>query len=420
MLREKSMSQSDGTAITCPHCQTVIPLSDAIARPIEDRLRAQFQAEAAKKEADLRAREQRLTQTAQQLDQARQDIQRQVALRVVEETKKITAEQENKAKEAVEIEFRALQQQLEQKHQKLVAAQEAELKLRNERAEFEEQKRSLELEIARRTDAVKEAVSKSKDEEFRLKELEKNTQMDHLKRQIDELKRKAEQGSQQAQGEALELDLESALRRCFAADDIAAVPKGVHGGDLLQQVHDDGGHPCGTIIWESKRTKAWNEGWIDKLKDDRLAAKAQLAVIVSTATPRDVGSFDCLQSVWVTRPNLAVPLAAALRVSLIETAAARRAIEGRQDKMAAVYDYLSGPEFKGRVTAIVEAFTAMREDLENEKRAIQKQWARREKLIERVLGNTVGMYGEVSGIIGRALPAIELLALPEDGNGRGE
>ncbi len=190
--------------------------------------------------------------------------------------------------------------------------------------------------------------------------------------------------------------------------------KGVSGADLLQHVHDDAGRPCGSILWESKHTKTWSDAWIAKLKDDRLAAKAQLAVIVSTTMPKDIPSFDCRSDVWVASLTVAIPLAGALRLTLIETAFAKRAMEGRQDKVALVYDYLAGPEFKGRITTIVESFTSMRDDLEGEKRAVTRLWAKREKQIERVIVSTAGLYGDVGGIIGNSLPAIENLEFQTD------
>jgi hypothetical protein len=346
--------------ITCPKCSATFPLSSAIERQLVDRIRNEATAAAL---------------------------------------------------ESSSAHLRELTEKLAAKDKKLNEAQQAELKLRREREAFEEQKRAFDLELARRADEVKDAVRKERDDEFRLKEAESNKKMDDLKRQIDELKRKAEQGSEQTQGEVLELDLEGALRRCFIDDEIVPVPTGVSGGDLLQLVHDEARHPCGAIIWECKRTKTWNDGWLLKLKDDKLAAKAQLAVLVSMTMPKDVASFECREGVWVAPPALAVPLAAALRISLIETASAKRAIDGRHDKMEVVYDYLSGPEFKGRVEAIVEAFSAMAKDLEAEKIAIQKLWAKRAKQLERVLTNTAGLYGDLSGIFGNTLPAIDRLEL---------
>lgn len=350
------------------------------------------------------------------LEEQRQSFEIEKVKQIEAERERIRAEATQAAAEQSTKDMVELQQKLAAKDKKLVEAEQAELKLRQEKADFEEQKRSLDLEMARQAEVVKEAIRKEKDEEFRLKEAEATAKLDAMKRQIDDLKRKAEQGSQQTQGEVLELDLENALKRCFGGDEIVPVAKGTHGGDILQRVRGDLGNDCGTIIWESKRTKAWSDGWLQKLKDDKLAAKAQLAVIVTAVMPKDVASFECREGVWVTPPGLAVALAAALRLSMIETAAARRAIEGRHDKMEVVYDYLSGPEFKGRVNAIVESFTSMREDLETEKKAVQKLWAKREKQIERVLGNTAAMHGDLAGIIGSALPTIELLeftVLPE-------
>jgi hypothetical protein len=481
----------DAASIICPKCNTTFPLTDAIERPIAERLRSQFEREAADRETALRERESALAARMQDLKQSQESLERELQHRLEQERKKIATEQEQKAREAIGLELRDLQQQVAEKSRKLqetqqqqlelmkqrrdleearqtfelekarqienerakireeaqktaeqqtaaairelqeklstkeqllTQAQQTELKLRQERIEFEEQKKAFELEVARRADQVRACVAKEKDEEFRLKEAEAARKMEEMKRQIDDLRRKAEQGSQQTQGEVLELDLESALQRCFGDDEVIAVPAGAHGGDLLQTVRDDLGRACGVIIWESKRTKNWSESWLTKLKDDQLRAKAQLAVLVSTALPRELASFQCRENVWVTPPALAVPLAAALRLVLIETAAAKRAVEGRQDKMSVVYDYLSGPEFRGRITAIVEAFSAMRDDLESEKRAMYKIWAKREKQIERVVVNTVGMHGDLQGIIGHSLPSIELLeldAVPAGANGHG-
>jgi len=444
-------------------------LSAAIEQPIVQRVTARLAAEAARKEQELRVREEKLALAGAQLEK-----------QLESERTKLKAESEKNAKEAVSLQLRDLEQQLsekskkireaeqaqlallqqrraledekasfeiekarqmeserekiradaakvavekataelqelrtrlEQKDKRLLEAEAAELKLRQEREQFEEQKRALDLELARRTDQIKADVAQVKDEEFRLKFAEKEKQLSDVNRQLDEAKRKAEQGSQQSQGEVLELDLEAALRRCFGSDEVVPVPKGVHGGDLLQVVRDESGHDCGSIIWESKRTKKFSDGWLGKLKQDKLAAQAHLAVLVTTAMPDDVTSFECRENVWITPPKLAVALGGALRLVLMETAAARRALDGRHDKMSVVYDYLAGPHFKARVTAIVEAFTTMRQDLEAEKRAMQRSWSKREKQIDLVLANTVGMHGELAGIIGRSLPTIEMLEL---------
>jgi hypothetical protein len=232
-----------------------------------------------------------------------------------------------------------------------------------------------------------------------------------MQKQIEELKRRAEQGSQQLQAEVQELELETLLKTKFPRDTVEPVPKGEHGGDVLQRVLGPLGQICGTILWESKRTKNWSDGWLAKLRDDQRTAKAEIAVIISHAVPKDIETFGLVDGVWVALPQAALPVAVALRYTLIETATARLASEGQQTKMELVYQYLTGPRFRQRVQAIVEAFGSMREDLDKEKKAILKQWAKREEQIERVMQSTVGMYGDLQGIAGKTIQEIEGLEL---------
>ena len=164
---------------------------------------------------------------------------------------------------------------------------------------------------------------------------------------------------------------------------------------------------CGTILWESKRTKSWSDAWLAKLRQDQRAAKADIAVIVSQTLPKDVTNFDLLEGVYVVSPQCIVPVATLLRKALLELAIARQSSEGRETKAALIYQYLIGPRFRQRVQAIVEAFTCMQEDLGAERKVFQKQWAKREMQLERLMNSTVGMYGELQGIAGRSLEEIE-------------
>ena len=367
--------------------------------------------------ADAQKVELQLRKDRRELDESKANFELEKIRLIDAEREKIREEAKKAFAESFANQLKLLKEELSAKDQRLAASQEAELELRKQQAEFEQQKKELDLQLVRKADEVRDQTRKEKDDEFRLKEAESNKKLADMNRQIDELKRKAELGSQQTQGEVLELDLEAALRRCFPFDEIKPVPKGAHGGDVLHYVRNESGQPCGTIIWESKRTKSWSDGWIAKLKDDKLAAKAQLAVLVSTVMPKDVPTFECRDNVWVTPPIFSVALTAALRMVLIETAAAQRAIEGRHDKMAIMYDYIAGPQFKGRVSAIIDVFKGMRDDLEQEKRAMSRMWAKREKQIERVLLNTAGLHGDLSGILGKSLPSIETLefaALPDE------
>jgi len=232
-----------------------------------------------------------------------------------------------------------------------------------------------------------------------------------MQRQIEDLRRKAEQGSQQLQGEAQEIELESLLRARFPRDLIEPVAKGEFGGDVLHHVLGPGGQTCGTILWECKRTKNWSDGWLAKLRDDQRSAKADVALIVSSALPRNVDTFDLVDSVWVADPRFAVPLVIALRQSLIDLAASRLAQDGQQTKMELVYAYLTGPRFRHRVEAIMEKFTDMQADLDRERKTMMRLWAKREEQLRGVLESTAGLYGDLQGIAGRAMPEIDSLDL---------
>ena len=223
--------------------------------------------------------------------------------------------------------------------------------------------------------------------------------------------KKADQGSQQLQGEVQELELEENLRREFSLDVIGPVPKGEFGGDVVQRVVSVSGQLCGMILWESKRTKNWSDGWLPKLREDQRAAKADIAVIVSQSLPKGLDTFQTIDGVCVTHPRLVLPVATLLRQSLIEVAQSRQAIHGQQAKTEMVYDYLTSSRFRQRIEAIVEAFSTMQADLEREKKVITKQWAKRDEQINRVMKATVGMYGDLQGIVGKTLQEIESLEL---------
>jgi hypothetical protein len=233
-----------------------------------------------------------------------------------------------------------------------------------------------------------------------------------MTRQIEDLRRKAEQGSQQLQGEAQELELEALLRQKFPRDLLEPVPKGEFGGDLVQRVVGPAGQICGTILWEAKRTKNWSDGWLGKLREDQRAAKADIALIVSHALPKGLQTFDQIDGVWVTEPRCAVAVAIALRESLIALSAARLAGEGQQTKMALVYQYLTGPRFRHRIEAVVERFSDMQADLDRERKAMMRLWAKREEQIRGVVESTAGLYGDLQGIAGRTLQEIEGLEMP--------
>jgi hypothetical protein len=262
--------------------------------------------------------------------------------------------------------------------------------------------------IAAERDALSEKLSKDADEKAALKVAEQAQMIDGMKKQIEALKQKSEQGSMQTQGEAAEMVLEETLAQAFPLDGFAPVAKGVGGADVRQDVMANGA-VAGRILWESKRTKNWTAGWLAKLRDDQRASGCEVAVITSVALPDGVDSFGIVDGIWVCAPRYAVPLATSLRHGLIEVAGAKGRAMGQETKMEMIYDYLTGTQFKQRVDAIVERFEDMQDNLRKERVFIEKQWALRAKQIDLVIASTVGMHGDLQGIAGRSMPEIASL-----------
>jgi hypothetical protein len=412
--------------IICPNCKLEIKLTESLAAPLLESTRRQFEQQLAQKDSDIAQREQIMREREKQLVEARQTLDRQVADQVAAQLKqdreRIIAEESRKAQlaaasdiEQKTLEVADLREVLKSREAKLAEAQQAQAELLRKQRELDDARRELDLTVEKRVQAgltaTREQARKEAVEEQRLKVAEKEQTIAAMQKQIEELKRRAEQGSQQLQGEVQELDLENLLRSRFPFDRIEPVPKGEFGGDVVQRVVAAGSQVSGTILWESKRTKNWSDTWLVKLREDQRTAKAEIAVIVSQALPKDVEAFDVVDGVWVAHPRVAIPVAAILRQSLLDVALARSASEGQQTKTEMVYQYLTGPRFRHRVEAIVEAFSTMQNDLDRERKAITKQWAKREVQIDRVMQATVGMYGDLQGIAGKTLQEIDGLDL---------
>ncbi len=408
--------------ITCPNCKTEIKLTESLAAPLIESTRRQFEQRLAQKDSEIIQREQAMREKEKQLAEDKRRLEDQVADQVAEQLKaeraRVIAEESKKAKlaSAAELENKTrelteLQELLKSRDEKLAEAQKAQAELIKKQRELDDAKRELELTVEKRVQdgliEVRTLAKKEAEDEQKLKVMEKEQTIAAMQKQIEDLKRRAEQGSQQLQGEVQELELENLLRNKFPFDTIEPVPKGEYGGDVLHRVVGTGGQTGGTILWEFKRTKNWSDAWLVKLRDDQRTAKAEIAVIVSQILPKGVETFELVEGVWVTHPRAALPVAMILRQSLLEVALARQSSEGQQTKTEMVYQYLTGPRFRQRVEAIVEAFSTMQEDLDKERKAIMKQWAKREEQIERVMGATVGMYGDLQGIAGKSLQEIE-------------
>ena len=444
------------TLITCPECGHRFAVSAALnaqlQREIETRLKDEHDARLAAavaqardtarsavdlELADLQARlgeGERKAAAAREAELALRQRTRELEEETRSQGEKIRAELETRLRREADEQAKAaadaaaakargessaalaeLQGQLAEQEERARLAQEAELGLRREKTALEQRARDMDLEVARKLDAEKrtleEGIRRSIGEEQNLRLKEKEKQIDDLRRALDDAKRKSEQGSQERQGEVLELDIQAGLERQFPGDDIQPVAKGRAGADLVQEVRNGAGKACGRIVWETKNTRHWSPAWIGKLKDDQREARGSLAVLVSVALPEDIHEFACVDGVWVASPRAWPALAVALREQLIQVAFAHAANDGRQEKMDLLYRYLAGDPFRQKVQGIVEAFTVLQDQLQRERRAMEKLWKEREKQIERVVVNTVGMYGEMSGILGGSLPEIPALTL---------
>ena len=404
--------------LKCPQCNTEIKLTESLAAPLIEVTRKQFEQKLALKDAEIAKRQAAIDERVEALAKAEASVSDKVAAMLKTEREKIVADEAKKARAAAAFdmelkskEVKDLQVLLKEREVKLTEAQQAQAEFRRKERELEDAKRELELTVEKRVDEKSEKIRAKAlldaQEGWNVKLLEKQETITSMTRQIEELKRRAEQGSQQLQGEVIELELEATLRMKFPRDTIEPVPKGEFGGDVIHRVLGAQGQVCGTILWESKRTKNWSDGWLTKLRGDQRMAKADVALIISQVVPKGVEAFDLIDGVWVVEPRYAVPVAMILRDHLIAMANTRQAGEGQQSKMELVYNYVNGATFRHRLEAIIEKYNEMRADLEKERKALTRSWSKREKELDGVLNATVGMFGDFRGIIGKSLQEIE-------------
>ncbi len=404
--------------IECPQCGAEIPITATLQQQLTEQIRKEHQEELAAAERRLKTKEKKLEQREAEIAAEREGIDEQVQARVTAERPKLLKEAERKAQELFGSEMEDIRTQLGEKTKKLAEAQKQEIEFRKRERALEEAKKELELQVERRLSEergeIEERVTNRILEERRMKDAERDALIGELKHQLDVAKQKAEQGSQQLQGEVRELHLESMLRESFPFDVIEPVAKGVRGADVLHRVCTRGGAACGTILWETKRTRNWNDGWIEKLKADQRDAKSDIAVIVTDVLPREISTFGLRDTVWVTNPSCVLPVAVALRSTVAQVAFARKAAEHKDEKIEVLYTYLTGAEFRQRVEAVVEAFAGLTDDLNKEKRSTMARWAKREKYIERAVGAIAGMHGDFRGLLGASIQPIAALEMDDD------
>lgn len=412
----EGLLMSDQT-IKCSKCGYEIPLTEALTGQIEQSIELKYEMAAAENAKELDTQKQALKQQAKELEIKGKAIQEQVAEQVKTQRKKIAEEEKAKVLAEQREHTKTLEEELQEQTKKLQEAQRQEFELRKQQRQVEQESKEIKLTVQRQIDEerkkIEEQASKDAAEKEQLKLREKDDQLASMKKQIDELKRRAEVGSQEAQGEALEGALQDVLQQTFPIDAFEEVKKGARGADIIQRVHNRSGKECGTILWESKNTKDFQKPWIEKLKKDQQYVNASVAVIMSVTLPKQIDSFGVYEGVWVSDYKSVIGLATALRYGLVEVARQKIVTAGRDSVKDVIYEYVTGNEFAMHIKAVVNAFGRMQEQLGKERRAMEKIWKAREKQIITVLDNVVGIRGSIEGLVGeqKSLPEVDMLSL---------
>lgn len=380
--------------ITCPHCNKKFPLSEAMKHEIEEQVKSDHQ-----KELDeLEAAHQK------QIENAKKEAASQAALKAKKEVQTVVDNLKDQVKE------------LETKSEDFSKKELAFLKRERQIAEKEKQ---IELDkqrfINQKTEELQVSVRETVETELKGKLAEKDLKITKLEKLAEELQKKAKQGSMEEQGEAFEQELENILRSCFPLDEFEPIPKGKRGADIIHRVRTENLKQCGTIIWEAKNAENWSEGWITKLKDDqRQTGGETVGIIVTKALPKTIKRFGFQDGVWISDFYSIIGLATAIRTKFQELHQTKSAIAGRSSIMDLIYNYVTGTEFKTRIEATGEALREMKADIEKEKAAMEKIWAKREKQLYRIVHNMAGVYGDLTGL-GATLQKVQTLEL-DSGN----
>jgi len=405
--------------IACPHCAKQFELREALSHQLIEGYEAEYTRMLAKERSDLTVRiekdieikqarlyDQQLDELKDQLAESQSQVLKNKSQLVM--AKKKAAEQ---AKFDAMAESSALKEELETKDLKLAEFREAELQLRKEKKAVEEKQADLALELERKVEAERKTIEARVSELYALKEADLRKKISDAQKSNDELTRKLEQGSQQLQGEVLELEVERILETAFPFDVIEPVKKGVQGADVIQTVHQSTGKVCGKVVWEVKRTKNWSNNWVPKLKDDLQIVGGDIAVLVTTAFPNGVDEAMLVhEGVWLVKPELAKGLSVALRTVLIEAQRQKAISAGKGEQMEALFDYICSNQFAQRIRSVVEGYEEMQIDLDKEKRAMQKIWKKREGQISRLSTQVISVCGELQGISSSALPLLDSIA----------
>jgi hypothetical protein len=410
--------------ITCPSCGTTIDISKSLYEKLSAKanadLKKEIEAHRAKYKTamdDLKSKETQLKEKELELEfEVKKRTQKELERLLEEEKSSLEKELKSKITNQMQSQFKQLQEELDEKSKQVSDLNKTKLeieKLRREKDELASKiKLEAELELNKQLSHEKEKIQKTIQEQMSMKLQEKEEQLKQIQRELENAKRKANQGSQQVQGEALEVAIEEWIRDKFPFDEVEEIKKGAYGADCIQTINTRELANCGKICYEIKNAKTFNREWITKLKQDMQKAKADLGVLVTTVYPKDMDRMGLVEGIWVCNFEEFKGSVALLREALIKVTKTLKKEENKSDKMTLLYNYLTGNEFEMQLRSIVEGFIKMREELEKEKRSMMASWKRREKLIEGVLENTTDMYGSLQGIAGNAIAHIEQLQLP--------
>ncbi len=404
---------SNNSTITCPNCKHEFPIESALSQKFEEEIKGRYLKRFNEDQKKIEAEKAQLAKDAELLKTQAENQDKILADKLRIEKSRLEQEAIKKAASEAALQMEMLNKELTEKSQKLKESQAKELELLQKEKQIKEKEEAFELEYQKRLindqKQIEDRVKKMEGErsDLKIKELEKK-----LADQVElaeTMRRKAEQGSMQLQGEVLELALEELLRATFPFDTIEEVAKGIKGADCIQYVKNNIGDVCGRIIYESKRTKAFTNEWIEKLKKDMRAQQADIAVIVTEVLPKDMEHFGFKDGVWICRFADVKPLSFLLRDSLLKVHTAMISQENKGDKMQLLYNYLTANEFRQNIEAVVEGFLALKDGITREKIQMEKIWKEREKQLDKVLLNTTQFYGSIKGIAGNAVGDLKML-----------
>ncbi len=410
--------------IKCPNCGHVFDVENVLAADIEQKYQQQYQDKLKQSLGKVEEEKKKLEADQLLFEEKKKQENELFAQKLQKEKQKLETEIQEQLRKSIssdyENQLRILQENSNNAEEKLKEARKKELEFLQKEQLLKDKEAELEITLQKKMQEERTTIS----EQIRIQEQEKNAlrdtahqlkvkelelQLEQQRKLADEMTRKAEQSSMQRQGEVQELLLEEILKENFPFDLIEEVGKGVEGADCIQIVRNNSGRECGKIIYESKRTKAWQNNWIDKLKSDMRSRGADVAILVTQTFPKDMERFGEKEGVWVCSFSEIASVAAIIRNGVLKLYEIQRSEENKGDKMQLLYNYLTGVEFRGQVEAIAEGFLAMKNSITKERMQMEKMWKEREKQLEKVLISTSGLYGSVKGIAGASVGDIPLL-----------